>query len=112
MKMVCDRCWERNCQCGAGVRAADRQKIISDFAKSEGLPDGWQPGQRVSQKQERVIWYVVGELSNPGAEPFCVMSVDTSIKREGGVEGTVVSLHWRREEAERIVQEFNNGPLS
>ncbi len=61
---------------------------------------------------ERTVWYVVGDLCTPGAEPYCVMSVDTSIKREGGVEGTVVSLHWQREEAERIVQEFNNGPLS
>lgn len=61
---------------------------------------------------ERTVWCVVGELSNPGSEPFCVMSVDTSVKREGGVEGTVVSLHWQREEAERVVHEFNNGPLN
>lgn len=61
---------------------------------------------------ERTIWYVVGDLTNPAGEPFVVMSVDTSVGREGGVEGTVVSLHWRREEAERIVHEFNNGPLS
>lgn len=55
---------------------------------------------------------MVGDLCTPGAEPFCVMSVDTSVKREGGVEGTVVSVHWQREEAERIVHEFNNGLLS
>ena len=60
----------------------------------------------------RTIWYAVADLTNPAAEPFAVMSVDTSIRREGGVEGTVVSLHWQREEAERIVHEFNNGPLS
>jgi hypothetical protein len=61
---------------------------------------------------ERKIWYVVGDLTNPGAEPFAVFKVDTSIKRDGGVEGEVVSLHWQREEAERIVEEFNNGPLN
>jgi hypothetical protein len=61
---------------------------------------------------ERTVWYVVADLNSPAAEPFAVMSVDTSIKRDGGVEGTVVSLHTIREEAERIVHEFNNGPLS
>jgi hypothetical protein len=60
----------------------------------------------------RTIWYVVGDLTNPVAEPYAVLSVDTSIRRGGGVEGTVVSLHWQREEAERIVHEFNNGPLN
>ena len=61
---------------------------------------------------ERTIWYAVADLKNPAAEPFAVLSVDTSIKREGGVEATVVSIHWQREEAERIVHEFNNGPLN
>lgn len=61
---------------------------------------------------ERTVWYVVGDLHDPAAEPFAVFRVDTTVRREGGVEGTVVSLHWRREEAERVVHEFNNGPLS
>lgn len=61
---------------------------------------------------ERTVWYVVGDATNPAAEPFILMRVDTSIKRDGGVEGTVVSVHWQREEAERIAHEFNNGPLS
>lgn len=61
---------------------------------------------------DRTIWYAVGDLINPAAEPFAVFSIDTSIKREVGVEGTVVSLHWQREEAERVVHEFNNGPLN
>ena len=61
---------------------------------------------------KRTVWYVVADLTNPNAEPFAVLSVDTSIRRDGGVEGTVVSVHWKREEAERIVHEFNNGPLS
>lgn len=62
--------------------------------------------------QVRTIWYAVADLTSPAAEPYAVLSVDTSIKRDNGVEGTVVSLHWQREEAERIVHEFNNGPLS
>jgi hypothetical protein len=41
-----------------------------------------------------------------------MMSVDTAARRGGGCEGTVISLHWIREEAERIAHEFNNGPLS
>jgi hypothetical protein len=61
---------------------------------------------------ERTIWYAVADLTNPTAEPFAVMRVDTSVRRDGGVEGTVESLHWVCEEAERIVHEFNNGPLS
>ena len=59
---------------------------------------------------QRTVWYLVGDLTEPAAEPFAVFRVDTSVQREGGVEGTVVSLHWQREEAERIVHEFNNGP--
>lgn len=50
---------------------------------------------------------MVGDLTNPVAEPFAVFKVDTSIRREGGVEGTVVSLHWQREEAERVVRGLN-----
>ena len=46
---------------------------------------------------ERTIWYIVGDLTQPGAEPFVLMKVDTSIKRE---------------EAERLAHEFNNGPLN
>lgn len=61
---------------------------------------------------ERTVWLLVADLTKPAAEPFAVVSVDTSIKRDGGVEGTVVSVHWQREEAERIVHEFNNGPLN
>lgn len=61
---------------------------------------------------DRTTWYVVADLTNPQAEPYAVLSVDTSVRRDDGVEGTVVSLHWQRAEAERIVHEFNNGPLS
>lgn len=56
---------------------------------------------------KRTVWYMVGDLTNPAAEPFAVFKVDTSIRREGGVEGTVVSLHWQREEAERVVRGLN-----
>jgi hypothetical protein len=34
---------------------------------------------------EQTVWYVVADLTNPGdAEPFAILSVDTSVKREGG----------------------------
>lgn len=62
---------------------------------------------------ERTIWYIVGDLTNPTAEPFAVFKCDTSSRDEqGAIEAEVISLHWHREEAERIVHEFNNGPLS
>lgn len=60
---------------------------------------------------QRRVWYMVADLTDPKAEPFAVFSVDTGVIREGVVEGAVVSLHWRREEAERIVREFNDGPV-
>ena len=60
----------------------------------------------------RTVWYVLMELTKPSPEPFAVASVDVTEKRDGGVKATVVSLHMMREEAERIVHEFNEGPLS
>jgi len=54
-----------------------------------------------SDRMERTVWHVVADLNNPPAEPFMVLRVDTSVRREIGVEGSVVSLHWTREEAER-----------
>ena len=53
-----------------------------------------------------MIRYVVGDLTEPTAQPFVVLKVDTSIRREGGVEATVVSLHWRREEAELVCKQL------
>ena len=61
---------------------------------------------------KRTVWYVVADLKEHDAEPFAVMSVDTSIRRKGGVEATVVSLHWQRDEAERVADKFNNGPVN
>jgi hypothetical protein len=49
---------------------------------------------------DRTIWHLVADIKTPNPEPFAVMMVDTSIRREGGVEGTVISLHRTREEAE------------
>lgn len=59
---------------------------------------------------ERTIWYAVADLTNPEAEPFAVLSIDTTVAHEGGVEGTVVSLHWSRDEAQRITDTFNEAP--
>lgn len=62
---------------------------------------------------ERTVWYAVADITIPNDKPFAVVRVDTAVKQEGGgVEGTVVSLHDVREEAERVAHEFNNGPLS
>jgi hypothetical protein len=62
--------------------------------------------------EQRKIWRVVAELSNPSPEPFAVMEFDTSKWVGDALEGTVVSLHMMREEAEKVVFEFNEGPLS
>jgi hypothetical protein len=61
---------------------------------------------------ERTIWYVLAELRNPSPEPFAVLSADITERRDGGMVSTVVSLHMLKEEAERIIHEFNSGPLS
>ncbi len=53
MKMICERCWERCCKCSRSQQEADRQKIIRDYAKSEGLPDGWQPGQLINSGEAK-----------------------------------------------------------
>lgn len=60
----------------------------------------------------RTVWYVLAELRNPNPEPFAVLSADTTQREGDGIVSTVVSLHMIREEAERIVHEFNEGPLS
>lgn len=60
---------------------------------------------------ERTVWHLVADLTKPAAEPFAVVKVDTSIRREGGVEGEIVSLHWDRAEAERIAHEADNGQM-
>ena len=61
---------------------------------------------------KRTIYYAVMDLRNPSAEPFAVISCDTTRASNGTCPATIVSLHWQREEAERIVHEFNEGPLS
>lgn len=57
---------------------------------------------------QQSIWYIVADLNEPTADgAFMVVRIDTSIKRESGVEGTVISLHAIREEAESVVAKFN-----
>lgn len=53
------------------------------------------------------IWYVVAEIHNPEPYPFMVLRIDTDIKREGGVEGTVISMHSFRSEAQAMVDRLN-----
>lgn len=59
----------------------------------------------------RTVWHIVADLNNPTAEPFMVLRVDTSVRRESGVEGTVVSFHWMREEAERAAHDLDDCPI-
>lgn len=49
---------------------------------------------------ERTIYHMVADLHNPKAEPFAVIRADTSVRKGDGIEGTVISVHWNREEAE------------
>lgn len=55
----------------------------------------------------RTIWHMVADLHEPTAEPFAVIRADTSIRKMNGVEGTVISLHWSREEAEKICRDLD-----
>jgi hypothetical protein len=62
----------------------------------------------VDARPKRTVWYVVADLTRPTAEPYAVMSVDTAVQCDGGVEGAVVSLHWQRDHAERVAHELNS----
>lgn len=55
----------------------------------------------------RTIWHMVADLHNPKAEPFAVIRADTSVKSGDGVEGTVISVHWDRAEAEAIARNLD-----
>lgn len=46
------------------------------------------------------IFYEVADVIKPDPEPFAVLKIDTGKPREGGVEGTVMSLHMTRSEAD------------
>lgn len=52
---------------------------------------------------ETRIRYMVGELCNPGAEPFMVVRGDLDKAKDGKMPVTVQSLHWTREDAQRAV---------
>ena len=62
--------------------------------------------RRSAAMGERTIWYQVADLNNPAAEPFMVVRIDTSMRSGSGVEGTVESLHWNRDEAEARANEL------
>lgn len=62
--------------------------------------------------QARTVWYLLMDIHNPNPEPYAVVRADTSQREDAGCAGTIVSLHMLKEEAERIVHEFNEGPLS
>lgn len=67
-----------------------------------------QPGS--GQAAKRTVWYVLAELRNPSPEPFAVLSADTTQRKDGGIVSTVVSLHMDKDEAQLIVDEFNEAP--
>jgi hypothetical protein len=60
---------------------------------------------------ERTIWHMVAELHNPQPEPFAVIRADTSVRKGNGVEGTVISVHMRRDEAEKICRDLDGEKL-
>ncbi len=49
----------------------------------------------------RTIFYEVAELTEPAGEPFMVVRIDVEKRKEDGVEGTIHSLHWTREQAQQ-----------
>lgn len=54
------------------------------------------------------VWFFVGDLLNPAAEPFAILRVDVSKRVGDGVEAIVDSLHWSREVAEQIAADLNS----
>jgi hypothetical protein len=59
----------------------------------------------------QTIWYEVFDLHQPAPEPFAVIKIDTSIRKESGVEGTVVSLHWDRGHATDVARALTEREL-
>ena len=55
----------------------------------------------------RTIFYEVADLIKPAAEPFMVVRIDVAIRKGAGCEGTVMSLHWQRNEAEARARELS-----
>lgn len=53
-----------------------------------------------SSVEDEAIFYEVGTLKNPAAEPFVVVRIDIRVPVEAGLEAIVQSTHWTREEAE------------
>jgi hypothetical protein len=55
----------------------------------------------------QTIFYQVADIDNPGAaEPFMVIRIDVTKRRDKGVEGVVQSLHWTRDEADMRSKEL------
>lgn len=54
----------------------------------------------------RTIFYEVADLHQPAPEPFAVIRIDVAKRSRDGVEGTVQSLHWTREEASARAKEL------
>ena len=54
-----------------------------------------------------MIWHGVFDLYNPSPEPYAVIRVDSDKRSGSGVEGTIVSLHLDRAEAQRIADGLN-----
>lgn len=56
------------------------------------------------------IYYMVGDLTNPAAEPFVVVRVDVRECKDGAVPAIVQSTHWTREEAQTECDRLSAGP--
>lgn len=51
------------------------------------------------------IFYEVATLDNPVVDPpFALIRIDTDKRIDGGCEGTVVSLHWSKDEAKKAAE--------
>lgn len=64
------------------------------------------------REMKRTVWHVVADLIDPGPRPYAVIRVDTSVRSGSGVEGTVVSLHSERFEAEGECHRLDREMLS
>lgn len=54
------------------------------------------------------VHYAVAELTDPLAEPYAVVRIDTGRRIGTGVKGRIESLHWSAMDAERAATDLTD----
>lgn len=56
---------------------------------------------------ERTVFFAVADLTEPVAEPYAVLRIDTDKRIGSGVQARIESLHWSRDVAQQISDDLN-----